>query len=237
MSLSRAWISRRVTPLHRRGTMPKMRQSQDSDRSPRLSWRRRGMIGLAAAGFLLGSARARADCVGAQAYVQDAAERSLAVLNVPGASEEQRLAGMNRLLFELADVPLIARLVLGRHWKAASEPQRAAYLDAFRIYALDSLAYRFARLGGGVGFRPLGRCVAEGSDALIPTEVTLPNRPEPTRIEWRVRETKGVYRLIDVAVEGVSLVVSNRSEFDSVVNRQGLDALIAQIRGKNEPRP
>ena len=66
--------------------------------------------------------------------------------------------------------------------------------------------------------------------------MTLPNRPHPVRIEWRVRETQGVYRLIDVAVEGVSLVVTNRSEFDSVVSRQGLDALITQIRGKNEPR-
>ena len=64
--------------------------------------------------------------------------------------------------------------------------------------------------------------------------MTLPTRPDPVRIEWRVREAKGAYRLIDVAVEGVSLVVSNRSEFDSVVNRQGLDALIAQIRGKAE---
>lgn len=51
-------------------------------------------------------------------------------------------------------------------------------------------------------------------------------------LETRVREGGGAYRLIDVAVEGVSLVVSNRSEFDSVVNRQGLDALISQIRGK-----
>ena len=177
-----------------------------------------------------------AECHGAVAFVQEAADRTLAVLNAPGADDAQRLAGMNGLLFELADVPLIARLVLGRHWRAASERQRNAYLEAFRIYALDSLAFRFARLGGGVGFELLGRCVTEGSDSLIPTEVTLPNRPEPTRIEWRVRESNGAYRLIDVAVEGVSLVVSNRSEFDSVVNRQGLDALIAQIRGKAESR-
>ena len=122
---------------------------------------------------------ALADCAGAQAFVQDAADRSLAVLNAPGADDGQRLDGMNQLLFELADVPLIARLVLGRHWRAASEPQRTAYLDAFRVYALDSLAFRFARLGGGVGFQLLGRCVMEGDDALIPTEVTLPNRPDP----------------------------------------------------------
>jgi phospholipid transport system substrate-binding protein len=178
------------------------------------------------------AAPARADCPGAEAFIKDAADRTLGILNAPGTDDAQRLAGMNQLLFELADVPLIARLVLGRHWRAASEPQRAAYLAAFRIYALDSLAHRFARLGGGVAYRLDGRCVADGRDALVPIEVSLPNRPDPVRIEWRVRETEGAYRLIDVAVEGVSLVISNRSEFDSVVNRQGLDALIDQIQGK-----
>ena len=198
--------------------------------------RRTLLVGAAAIAAGARSRPASADCSGARDFVQDAADRTLSVLNSPGADDSQRLGGMNRLLFELADVPLIARLVLGRHWRTASEPQRAAYLDAFRIYALDSLAFRFARLGGGVGFQLLGRCVEEGSDALIPTEVTLPNRPDPVRIEWRVRQAEGVHRLIDVAVEGVSLVVSNRSEFDSVVNRQGLDALIAQIRGKTATR-
>jgi len=178
----------------------------------------------------------RADCAGAEAFVQDAADRSLQILNAPGADDAQRLAGMSDLLFEVADVPLIARIVLGRHWRTATEAQRSAYLDAFRVYALDSLAYRFASLGGDVGFRPLGRCVEDGDDALVATEATLSSRPQPVRIDWRVRATAGKYRLIDVAVEGVSLVVSNRSEFDSVVGRQGLDALIAQIRGKSAAR-
>jgi phospholipid transport system substrate-binding protein len=195
--------------------------------------RRRSLLALVAAAATAAASRSgHADCPTAEAFISDAADRTLAILNAPGADDTQRLAGMNELLFQLADVPLIARLVLGRHWRAASEPQRTAYLDAFRVYAVDSLAYRFARLGGGVSYRLLGRCVADGSDALVPIEVTLPNRPDPVRIEWRVRATDGAYRLIDVAVEGVSLVVSNRSEFDSVVNRQGLDALIAQIRGK-----
>ncbi len=199
--------------------------------------RRRAALVLLAAGMADAAAKpARADCAGAEAFITRAADRTLAILNAPGADDAERLDGMNRLLFELADVPLIARLVLGRHWRTASEQQRAAYLDAFRVYAVDSLAYRFARLGGGVSYRLLGRCVADGSDALVPSEVRLPTRPDPVRIEWRVRETDGVYRLIDVAVEGVSLVVSNRSEFDSVVSRQGLDALIAQIQGKAEKR-
>ena len=58
-------------------------------------------------------------------------------------------------------------------------------------------------------------------DSLLATDVTLPARPQPLRIDWRVRETAGSYRLIDVTIEGVSLVVTNRSEFDSVVARRG----------------
>ena len=77
--------------------------------------RRRWLLVAAALFAAVGVSRpAGADCTGAQAFVQDAADRSLAVLNAPGADDAQRLAGMNQLLFELADVPLIARLVLGR---------------------------------------------------------------------------------------------------------------------------
>ncbi len=180
--------------------------------------------------------RALADCDGARDFIRAAAERAVAVLNASGATEAQRVQGMNTLLFEVADLPLIARLVLGRNWNSASPAQRTAYLDAFRVYALDSLAARFAKLDGGVRFTLLDRCVeVDDRDTLLATDVTMPSRPQPTRIDWRVRQSDGEYRLIDVSIEGVSLVVSNRSEFDSVVQRQGLDALIAQIRGKNEP--
>ena len=70
----------------------------------------------------------------------------------------------------------------------------------FRVYALDSLAYRFARLGGEVGFRPLGRCVEDGRDALVATEASLPSRPQPVRIEEaidQVREIAEAYRSND----------------------------------------
>lgn len=199
--------------------------------------RRSTLILLAAtAAWLAAGPAARADCPGSEAFVQDAADHSIAILNAPGATDAQRLEGMSKLLFKVADVPLIARIVLGKHWRSATEQQRSAYLDAFRVYALDSLAYRFARLGGEVGFKALGRCVEDGDDALIATEATMSTRPQPVRIDWRVRDTAGQYKLIDVAVEGVSMVVSNRSEFDAVVGRQGLDALIAQIRGKSAER-
>ena len=195
---------------------------------------RRALV-LLAAGALLAPGSAVADCAGAQAFIESAAQRTIAILNAKDGDAADRLRQVADLMFEVADLSLIARLVLGRHWRTASEAQRAAYLDAFHTYALDSLSSRFARLGGGVSFKLVGRCVADDRDAQVGTEVRLPTRPDPVRIDWRVRETDGRYRLVDVAIEGVSLVVSNRSEFDSVVSRQGLDALITQIQGKSKP--
>ena len=197
---------------------------------------RRALLAAMIVASLAAARPALADCDGARAFVRGAGDRAVAVLNTAGASAADRLAGMTKLLFDVADVPLIARLVLGRHWRSASEAQRTAYVAAFRTYAVDSLAYRFANLGGGVSFAVLDRCTAvDDRDSLLASEATIPDRPQPVRIDWRVRETEGRYILVDVALEGVSLVVTNRSEFDSVVSRQGLDALIAQIQGKNTP--
>jgi phospholipid transport system substrate-binding protein len=204
-----------------------------SSTCPRLG--RRAVV-LLAASTLIGARSARADCPGAEAFIESAGEQTVAILNAKDSDDAHRLQEMADLMFEVADLSLIARLVLGRHWRSATQAQRAAYLDAFRLYALDSLAYRFAQLGRGVSFKLLGRCVAEDHDAQVGTEVKLPTRPEPVRIDWRTREADGGYRLVDVTIEGVSLVVSNRSEFDSVVSREGLDALIARIQGKSKQR-
>ena len=194
---------------------------------------RRFLLAAMTVAALTSALPALADCRGARDFVRSAGERAVAVLNAPSASDKDRLAGMTKLLFEVADVPLIARLVLGRHWRSAGEAQRTDYMAAFRAYAIDSLAYRFANLGGGVSFAVLDRCTAvDERDTLLASEANIPDRPQPVRIDWRVRETDGRYILVDVALEGVSLVVTNRSEFDSVVSRQGLDALIAQIQGK-----
>ncbi len=176
---------------------------------------RRALLAAMILALLTGARPALADCEGARAFVRSAGDRAVEVLNKAGASDAERLAGMTKLLFDVADVPLIARLVLGRHWRSASETQRAAYVAAFRTYAVDSLAYRFANLGGGVSFKVLDRCTAvDERDSLLASEATIPDRPQPVRIDWRVREADGRYILVDVALEGVSLVVTNRSEFE-----------------------
>ena len=55
------------------------------------------------------------------------------------------------------------------------------------------------------------------------------------RIEWCVRGKPGNYKIIDVVVEGVSMAITQRSEFASVIQRGGgeFNSLLAQLRKRN----
>lgn len=71
---------------------------------------------------------------------------------------------------------------------------------------------------------PLGK-----KDAVVFTNITRPSGP-PITCGWRVRRAGDEYQILDVIVEGISMVSAQRSEFASVVKSQGLDGLIQSLR-------
>ena len=66
-------------------------------------------------------------------------------------------------------------------------------------------------------------------DAVVVTEISRPSGP-PLVAGWRVRGGAGTYKILDVIVEGVSMLATQRSEFASVVRSQGVDGLIEVLR-------
>ncbi|MEE9195196.1 MAG: ABC transporter substrate-binding protein, partial [Alphaproteobacteria bacterium] len=74
------------------------------------------------------------------------AREAMAVLSDSSLSAEQRAEGMRRLMAQAIDIPPIARFVLGHYWRAASERQREAYVEAYSDYILAAYT---AKIGGG----------------------------------------------------------------------------------------
>ncbi len=197
--------------------------------SPNL--RRRALWVLLTLPVLLPGSLAKAAPAEAERFINVLSMRTLDVLSRPGADDRQRIDELAALLDEAADLRLIARLVLGRHWRAASEEQRREYVALFQAYARDSLAHRFGAYKGGqrfviVGSRPVGE-----ADSLVSTQIFLGRAQPPVTVDWRVRDTDGRLVIVDVVAEGISMLVTNRSEFDSIVNSRGIDGLLAQMRG------
>jgi len=186
---------------------------------------------LALAALLLGGcgAQAAVSAEAAQQMIESVGVEVLAVLRDPALDNQQKFDRLVALLDGPIDLQIIARLILGRHWRSASEAQQAEYLALFRAFALDNLASRL-HVYDGQDFEIVGAQVVNERDAVVATRVTGGGRP-PLKVDWRVRERDdGDLVAIDVIVEGISLIVTQRSEFSAVIERRGMDGLLAELR-------
>ena len=141
---------------------------------------------------------------------------------------EQREATFRRLLAQGFDVPFIGRFVLGRHWRRASAEQRSDYIALFGEFLLKTYS---RRLGGSAGesftvtlARPTGR-----QHITVSTLIERPMGP-PIKVDWRVRVIDRQYKIIDIAVEGVSMAATQRAEFTTVIRKHGMDGLLQALR-------
>ena len=186
---------------------------------------------LAIVALLLGgrSAKAQVSADAARQMIQNVGVEVLAVLRDPALANQQKFDRLVALLDGPIDLEIIARLILGRHWRSASEDQQAEYLALFRAFALDNLASRL-HVYDGHDFEIVGAQAVNERDAVVATRVIGGGRPV-LKVDWRVRELDdGDLVAIDVIVEGISLIVTQRSEFSSVIERRGMDGLLAELR-------
>lgn len=198
---------------------------------------RRGLLTLLAAvlsislGWRSSDAAANAD--DARTLIQSLGLQVLEILGDDELSDRGKFDRLVILLEGPIDLDLVARLILGRHWRSASDKQRTEYLDLFRAYALDNLASKL-HLYQGEQFDITDAKVVSEDDSLVFTRILSKQGP-PLKVDWRLRRRDdGDLVAIDVLVEGVSLIVSQRSEFGAVIERQGMDGLLTELRARVE---
>lgn len=166
----------------------------------------------------------------AASLVQDLGDKTANALSSPAAEEPaQRRKLLRHLVRQGFDLALTSQFVLGKYWNRASEAQRSEFVDLFTEYLLNSYARHLASFRADtlsvVGSHPVGE-----KDILVETSVS--GSDGPVTPVWRVRAVDGLYKIIDVTVDGVSLALTQRREFASVVNRVGLDGLLQMLREK-----
>ncbi|MGH6895313.1 MAG: MlaC/ttg2D family ABC transporter substrate-binding protein [Geminicoccaceae bacterium] len=193
--------------------------------------RRALLVPLAASLVPLGwrMGRAAPSAEAAQSLIEQVSAEVLAVLSDQGLSDRQKFDALVGLLSRPIDLDLVARLILGRHWRTANDAQRQAYLELFREYALANLASKL-HLYQGQSFEVTGAKVVSQQDALVTSRILNPGEA-PLQVDWRLRsDDGGRLVVIDVIVAGISLIVTLRSEFAAVIERQGFDGLLAELR-------
>jgi phospholipid transport system substrate-binding protein len=129
------------------------------------------------------------------------------------------------------DLPFMAELIVGRQWRALTPEQQQRWLDAFARFTVSTYADRFDRFSGErfeVGYVDPG---TQGT-ALVHTTLVR-SEGEPVKLDYRLRQEDGQWRIIDVYLSGtVSELALRRSEYASLMRREGFDALLDAIRKK-----
>jgi phospholipid transport system substrate-binding protein len=165
----------------------------------------------------------------ARALIEEVSAEVLTILSDPSRGDRQKFDDLVVLLEKPIDLDLVARLILGRYWRTTDDGQREQYLQLFREYALANLASKL-HLYQGQSFEVTGAKVVSDQDALVTSRILSDGEP-PLQVDWRLRQrSDGALVTIDLIVEGVSLIVTLRSEFASVIERQGFDGLLAELR-------
>ncbi len=148
-------------------------------------------------------------------------------------TDEQRIEGFRDLMAERFDLPLISRYVLGSHWRRATPEQRDEYSTLFEKFLVSTYASRLGEYGGEILEVKSAR--QEGKkDTIVSTRIGKKGGPL-VRVDWRVRKMDHGYKVVDVIIEGVSMVITQRDEFASVIRRAGgnVEGLLAKLRDKS----
>ncbi len=169
---------------------------------------------------------------GARAFVTSLGDRAVATFADPSLSEEARLAKLRRIFVKGFDVRTISLFVLGRYRRTASKAQIEEYRWLFRDFIVTTYASRFGDYAGESLAVKGTRTTGDG-DVIVASQILRPGR-DTIRVDWRVRETTNSYKIVDVVVEGVSMVITQRDEFASVIRSSGgrFEGLLAALRKK-----
>lgn len=166
----------------------------------------------------------------ARNFVDAMAKRTVVFLADKKLSEQQKTDQFRTLLFADFDMDTIGRFVLGTYWNRSSPAQRQEYQRLFREMIAHVWAERFEQYQGQK-FELRGARADGDKDTLV-SSVIIPLENPEVQVDWRVRYKNGQYKIVDVVVEGVSLSVTQRSDFASVIQRGGGDVgvLLASMR-------
>ena len=189
----------------------------------------------AALSYSGGPAKASTSPQGAAQFIQWLGEQAISTLGSTNSPLAHREASVRQLMRQGFDLAFIGRFVLGRHWRKVSTDQQAHYQELFSSYILQTYS---SHLGGYTGetLSITGAKPAGSKDAIVQTRIVRPSGP-PIDAHWRVRAKGNQFLIIDISVEGVSMAVTQRSEFASVIKNHGFEGLLAALRARTDKMP
>ena len=163
-------------------------------------------------------------------FVNEFAVEATTILSDETLNENDKNNKFANLVMSSIDINLISKFVLSKSWKTATDEQKEAYINAFKKYFINSYANKLNQYSGEQiivsGSEEAGKYIIVNSNIVREGTDTL-----KISLKWRLLNKNGVIKIIDLNIEGISLVIAQREEFQSfLANNDGnLDLLITKL--------
>ena len=163
--------------------------------------------------------------------IDDTAVQIVAILARKTDTTEQRVSEIEAIAYELFDFTTMSKLVLARNWRKLSPEQRSTFVKEFKRHLSHTYGTRLDRYDQE-RVDVYAAQVEQRNDVSVKTRI-VGGQFDGAEISYRLRQQAERWRIIDVVIEGVSLVSNYRSQFQEVLNTGTVDDLIAKLRDKN----
>ena len=164
-------------------------------------------------------------------YVMEMTTNAINTLTNKSISQNEKESQFGKLFDKNFDVPSISRFVLGKYWKQASLDQKKNFIKAFRNYVVKTYSSRFNEYSGEK--LKLVNYENEKNPKIFLVHTILERKDGPViKVDWRIGKKKDRFVILDIIIEGISLAITQRSEFVSVIdqNEGSIDQLISLLK-------
>ena len=167
-------------------------------------------------------------------FVSKFADKAISILSNESLNASQKNIQFTELVMSSIDMNLISKFVLSKYWKLATDDQKKAYLAAFKQYFISSYANKLDQYSGEkvviVSSNAAKKFVIVKSNIVRDGTDTL-----KIELDWRLLTRDGQTKIIDLSIEGISLIIAQREEFQSFLanNDNNLDTLINKLNSIN----
>jgi phospholipid transport system substrate-binding protein len=162
-------------------------------------------------------------------FVQGLADETIASLSDETLGDDMRRAQFEELIERGFASDYISKVVVGRYWRKMTPEQRTDYLSLFHTFMLDSLMSRLSVFNDEY-FDILGHNVTKKGDIFILSKIVTSS--QSFDVDWRVRRIAGAFKIIDVRLEGISMVITNHEEVTSIAFADGIEGLLQSLRDR-----
>ena len=163
--------------------------------------------------------------------VEKMANQVLDVLRGDSASTDDRRSKVEAIIYQHVDFKTLSRLVLARNWRKLNEPQKAEFMTHFKKHLSDTYGENVDNYRNENVEITSERKEKRG-DVTVKSKIVR-GGADDVLVDYRLRERDGEWRIIDVVIEGVSLVANFRSQFQDIMSNGGVDRLLRLLREKN----